>query len=368
MAAPSVCMVVANYPPHGGGSERQCALLARHLARRGIAVTVLTRRLDGAPRTQDADGVAVHRLGLLPGNRWVHAAAFAGATLRHLARGRRRFRIVHCHGFEPLALPGLVARRLFGMRLVIKVVTSGSYGDIARLSAIPGWRRLARFLARADAIVVLNEEAQRELAAVGAPPQRLFMIPNGVEIPAGPRPPGGDTVLYCGRLVGQKNVAGLLRAWARTRTAATHCLAVVGDGPERAELTALARVLGVERSVRFHGHVLDVAAFHRRAACCVLFSHAEGLSNALLEALAAGVPVIASDIAGTRDVIRHETTGLLVPPGDEAALAAAIDRLLEAPDLAAHLAEAGRTLVAARYGIEAVAAQIHGLYERITAP
>ncbi len=112
MARLSVCMVVANYPPHGGGSERQCALLARHLAQRGIDVTVLTRRLDEADSAA-APGVTVHRLGRTLAGRWSRAIGFGFAIVRHLRA--QRYDIVHCHGFEPLALAGVVAQQVHAL-------------------------------------------------------------------------------------------------------------------------------------------------------------------------------------------------------------------------------------------------------------
>jgi glycosyltransferase involved in cell wall biosynthesis len=363
MPTVSVRMVVANFPPLGGGSERQCALLARHLSRLGVAVTVLTRYADGAQGTDD--GVKVQRLGQVTGSRWLRGMSFLSALVARLIRDRRDYQVVHCHGFEPLALAGVAAQRALRKRLVIKVVTSGSFGDLARLSRLIGWRAIAGQLAHADAVTVLNTEAAEELARTGVAANKLVHIPNGVEVPPFVNRPTGRNVLYCGRLVAQKNVDGLLRAWARSRAARERVLDVVGDGPERARLVELVRALDVEHSVCFHGRVTDPTTFYRRAAALVLFSHAEGLSNVVLEALAGGVPVIGSDIPGIRELVQHEETGLLVAPGDEAALAVAIDRLLDEPQLAERMSHAGHALVGAHYSIETIAHRVLALYQRL---
>jgi glycosyltransferase involved in cell wall biosynthesis len=171
--------------------------------------------------------------------------------------------------------------------------------------------------------------------------------------------------VFCGRLVAQKNVEGLLRGWAASRAARTRRLRIVGDGPLRSSLEALARELGFDGSVTFEDRIADARPTIAGARALVLFSHAEGLSNALLEALAAGTPVIASDVAGNAELIRNGETGLLVPAGDEQSLAAGIDRLDGDDVLAERLSAAGRELVRARYDIDAVARRVHALYERV---
>ena len=379
MTSIGVRMLVANYPPLGGGSERQCALLARSLTRLGDRVAVITRRMQKGHngvynavaelptpgRAEPANGIDVHRVGAPLRGRGARALSYSIAALVDLLRDRRDYDIVHCHGFEALALLGVAARTLAGKRLVVKVVTSGSFGDAMRLAAFPAGGWIARTLARADAVIVLNEEARSEMMRLGVPAEKIASIPNGVEIPPEVSAERGGNFAFCGRLVAQKNVAGLLRAWARTRAARSRRLEIVGDGPLLGELERLARELGVESSVLFPGRVDDARAIVARAAGVVLFSHAEGLSNLLLESMAAATPVIASDVAGNADLVRGEENGLLVPPGDEENLALAIDRLAEDRGLAARLGAAGRERMIAQYGIAHVAERVHDLYERI---
>lgn len=357
-----VQMVVASTPPFGGGSERQCALLARALERRGDRVSIVARR---ATSSATAEGVAVHRIASPPAPRAVGALVFSARALLSLLRRRRDYEVVHCHGFEALALVGLAAKWLAGKRLVVKVVTSGRYGDATRLAHFPGGRWIARELARSDAILVLNEESRDEMIRLGAPAERITLVPNGVEIPPRVAPERSDAFVFCGRLVAQKNVEGLLRAWARTTARATARLDVIGDGPLRPELENLAQRLGIADGVRFRGHIEDARREVATAQALVLFSHSEGLSNSLLEAMAAATPVIASDIPGNADAVRDGETGLLVPPGDEDALAGAIDRLASDRALALRIGTAARDAVRRRYDIAMVAEEVHGLYERV---
>jgi phosphatidylinositol alpha-mannosyltransferase len=355
-------MLVASYPPHGGGSERQCALLAERLQTLGDRVEVITRHLDDEV---PSDAVPVHRIRSSSRGRLGRGLSFAAGALGALLRTREQYEVVHCHGFETLALVGSAVQALAGKRLVVKVVTSGRYGDVARLARFPGGRSIGRALARADALIVLNEEARRELIDAGVAPGKITLIPNGVVIPPETHTDRSTDFLFCGRLVAQKNVDGLLRAWARSRASATRTLRIVGDGPLERDLVSLARTLGVDGSVEFRGRLADARPAIARAAAVVLFSHAEGLSNLLLESMAAGTPVVASEIPGNADLVRHEKSGLLVAPGDEAALAAAIDRIAVDPRFGDLLGHAGRAVAASKYDIAVVAERIHALYKRL---
>jgi glycosyltransferase involved in cell wall biosynthesis len=154
--------------------------------------------------------------------------------------------------------------------------------------------------------------------------------------------------------------------WIRERRpdASIRC-DVVGDGPLRDELSALARDLDVASDVRFLGYRDDVAPFLEDADAFVLPSRAEGISNALLEAMALGLPVIASAVPGNTDVVEHEANGLLVDVDDPASLGAAVLRLLDEPDLRRRLGRAARRTVAGRYSIEHVGRRYVTLYREL---
>ncbi len=176
-------------------------------------------------------------------------------------------------------------------------------------------------------------------------------VPNGLPAPEGHGPDPSGPVLCVARLVAKKGVDTLLRAIAVPTSTAR--LEVVGDGPLRAELEALAVELGVGDRVRFLGSLPgDVVAEHYRR--CSMFAlpcrvaadgDRDGMPTVLVEAMGRGVPVISTDVAGIAELVQHGRTGLLVPPDDPEALAAAIDKLAHDPALAADLGAAGRELV-----------------------
>jgi glycosyltransferase involved in cell wall biosynthesis len=140
---------------------------------------------------------------------------------------------------------------------------------------------------------------------------------------------------------------------------------IVGEGPERARLEAQAAHLGLAEQVHFVGHQQDVRPWLAAFDVCVLSSDWEGMSNAILEAMAAGLPVVATAVGGTPEVVVDGVTGFLVPPRDPQALADAILRLLRDPDLRRRMGEAGRAHVTEHFSVEQMVHKRERLYEEL---
>jgi glycosyltransferase involved in cell wall biosynthesis len=240
--------------------------------------------------------------------------------------------------------------------VVLKLTCSGEAGDLLQVMRDANRPELERLLRTIDRVVYLNDESRDEALAVGVAPERLVSIPNGIDLarfprdlaPAelpelGPRE-GRDVVVFVGRLDRQKRVHVLIEAFAKIAARRPGArLAVVGEGVERAPLESLARERGLlGKSVFFLGVRPDVPNVLRAASVFVLPSAQEGMSNALLEAFAAGAPIVATDIPGNRDMVRDGREGLLVPADDAPALERALERLLEDKSLAGRLGRAAR--------------------------
>jgi len=223
------------------------------------------------------------------------------------------------------------------------------------------------------AVIALTPPATRLLHGDGIPAGRVHVIPPGYDpalfaaaaadpFPGLPRP----RVAYLGRLAPQKDVGTLLEAFARLPAGAQ--LLVVGDGPDRPALARRAQRFGSR--VHFTGFVphVQVPAVLRHVDMFVLPSLYEDLSSALIEAMAAGLPVVATRVGGTADLVRDGVNGLLVtPPRDPAALAAAISRVLADPAAAAGLAAAARRTADA-YAWPGLARKVLEVYKRVTGP
>ncbi len=278
-----------------------------------------------------------------------------------------RAALLHAHLSWPLACKhGVLAAWLAGVPAI----------GTAQLYVRPGGRRQASLALRPlrRILAVSREVEARYVRDLGVASSRISVVPNAIRVPAevpardparraalvGGRP--DFVVLTPARLHEQKGHEYLLAAAARVPEA-TFVLA--GDGPLRAALEARARDLGVAPRCVFLGHRSDVPDLLAAADLLVLPSLYEGLPLSILEAMAARRPVVATAIGGTDEAVTHERTGLLVPPRDPEALAAAIHRLRADPDLARRLAEAGRERVEREFSTAVTAPRVMRTYDEV---
>lgn len=309
---------------------------------------------------------------------------FLWSELMAAARLIRRepIALIHAHWLLPQGLLALIARRLAGRSIPVLCTSHG--GDLYALrdpfsTALKRWA-----LRRLDGLSVVSRAMRETVLKLHRRVPVLEVIPMGVDLegsftPApGPAAQRTRTILFVGRLVEKKGLRFLLEAFGRIQDeqlgqGEQHPweLHVVGSGPLRAELERLALRLGVAARVRFLGGVENrrLPDLYRRAAMAVFpfvvgsDGDREGFGLVLVEALGCGCPVIAGDVPAVRDTITHGETGLLVPPGDAAALAVAIRRLIADPDLGRRLAQAGRERVRIRFDWRVIASRYHALFE-----
>ena len=255
---------------------------------------------------------------------------------------------VHAHFATAASEVAGVAGRLAGL----PVTVTAHAKDIFHADNAPA---LARRLTRVSAVVTVSAHNAAHLATV-VPTLPVHHIPNGVAVPpAWEGPTAGGPILCVARLIEKKGVDTLLRALAELRSRRPALRAeIVGDGPLRNDLEQLAADLGLAGRVRFLGALpsTDVDAAYSRAAMVVLACRVgtdgdrDGLPTVLLEAMARGLPVISTAVAGIPELVLHEQNGLLVAPDDPAQLSGAIERLLADPRLARSLGRTGRHTVA----------------------
>jgi glycosyltransferase involved in cell wall biosynthesis len=339
---------------------------------------VLTRRLKGTPKREMLNGVQVQRL-------WAStvpktaSAVLALHTLYHLLVAPRG-QVVHLNEMHREILPALIARRFRHSPIVVRLACGGAYGDVARLLKIPAGKLMLRLARRADCIVSLSQQITQELLEQGFARERIVEIPNGVDTgrftPASAEerarlrrelqlPQEGQLVIYVGRLHYQKGVDTLLRAWKEVCHSHPQAhLLVVGQGPERGKLEKLAASLDLGTSLQFLGQVEPVLPYLQASDVFVLPSFFEGLSNALLEAMACGLAVVTTNIGGTCEVVQSGVDGLLVEPGDAPALAVSLSQVLGDATLAQQLGAAARQRVEAEYTADRAIARYAAVYAR----
>ena len=362
-----VAHLIPCFSPLIGGAERQLLGVAPLQQALGLDVHVVTRWHPGLDRREDVRGVPVHRLGSPGGGRGSLAyTAQAQLLLRRLAPD-----VLHAHELLSPTTTALLARRHLRVPVVAKVLGGG---ELDVLAARPlGRRRLAAALRGVDAFHVVSDQIDRLLAQAGVPGHQRRTIPNGVDTKVH-RPataterqhqrerlgidPTAPVLLALGRLSPEKGMRDLLAAWPAVRARQPSAvLLMAGTGPEEA---ALRRAAG--EGVRLLGPVLDVVALLHSADVFVLPSHAEGASNALLEAFACGVPAVATGVGGSVELAGGGTRALLVPPRDPSALAHASCTALEDREAARARARSARDWVVTERSLEAAARSLAGLY------
>jgi glycosyltransferase involved in cell wall biosynthesis len=350
-----------------GGAELQLARLATELHQRGHEVTVMTMSWGGplADQLEEA-GVPTHVGSWLISPRWFIPEGFdqmppvkrrlialpgmparmAGLAWRRvrLRQAVRRLRPDVCHVWLPAACAGLlpvaasarVPVRVAGWRAIGESVDNAGQGRIAR-----------ELVARSAHVFVANSEAvAADLYRRVPPPRRVEVIPNGVDLPDEQADPGREDPV--GMLIANFNTwkghAEVVAAMALLERPPR--LRFIGDGRERANIEAAIEAAGVGDRIHLDGRLPDARRHYTDAQFAVLASHHEGLPNAVLEAMAAGLPTVATAVGGVPELIEDGVTGLLVPPRDPAALAEALARISADGPLRRRMGAAARERVA----------------------
>ena len=365
-----VAILIGHFPPAAyGGAELQAEGWAKRLAKRH-RVTVITRA-DGArpPGRERRDGFDLVRLAVshVPGWRTLGDLI---AIERALAALEPRPDVALCFQTFISGLAGTRAGGRLGIPAVVWVRGEAEYrlgNSGLRGWLSPGvWRAAAGVLVQSETnrVELLRELERHAPADVARVRARLEVVENGLELPQPSPVPASGPVLSVGRLIADKGMDVAIAACARAGVP----LVIAGEGPERGALEALAARLGAD--VSFAGH-LDATALarHYSAARGVVLAarRGEGLPNVLLEALAHGRPVVATPCAGTRDLVEDGVNGLLVPPGDAAALAGALARLTSDAAAAQRLASAGHASVE-RFAWARVEPRLEAALERWSRP
>jgi len=381
-----LALVTRQFWPRLGGAESLLAGLAAELLAQGARPTIVTARWDAAwPRRLWHRDVPVVRL---PQPRarywgtWRYMAALGG----WLRRQRGQVDLVCVSMLKHDAYVAVGQRIALGVPVVLRAEGGGQTGDCAwQRQARCGGRIRAR-CRRADALVAPSRAIASELEGAGYAAERIHVIANGVQLPEPLAPADRQAararllgaalhdppslarplVIYAGRLHPHKGLDDLLAAWPQVLAALpTACLVLVGEGPHRGPLEQRIARSALASSVHLRGALPDAARLLPAADLFVLPSYEEGMSLALLEAMAGELPVVATEIPGNRAVVEHGRHGLLVPPGEPSALAATVAGLLADRDLARRLGQAARQRVREQFLLSQSARRHLELFQRL---
>ena len=350
------------------GTESQLLALLRTLDRQTFSPSLVL--LDGQSelsKSLEPHDLPVLRLGV---TKLISRQAISAARQLKNFWKEHRPDIVQAYFLDSAYFSAPIAK-LSGAKKIVRVRNNLGYW-LTRKHRILG--RLVKPLV--DVTLTNCESARGELVKSGLDPHRVIVLENGVDLSAGRASDGAshrhapslarpaNKIGCVANLREVKNIDGFMRAAAivcREKPDAT--FAVAGEGPERAKLELLRASLGLEKSFHLAGSISDVPQFLTSINIAVLPSHSEGMSNALLEAMAAGKAIVATDAGANASVLGD--AGLIVPPRNDEALAAAILRLLNDPELSEKLGDSARNRVEQHYSREAMRRRFEDFYREM---
>lgn len=371
-----VMMVVPQYPyPVLGGLERQAHELAKALRELGLQVQALSGKVEvGQPALEVVDGIPVHRI---PWSRrkWLRFVRTPFDLFRVLHAQRSTYDVIHLHQHSWFGLLTILAAKLLRKPILTKLPNVGEFG-LPGLAAQRFGRLKLAILLRADALVAMSRQSLAELDQAGFPSGRIVAIPNGIRLNGVRKEAVGKAtaaqscrVVFVGRLSEEKRLDTLLTAWSKMIHVdnAQATLEFWGGGPLELELRQKCRELGIADSVYFLGYVDGVRDRLSEMDIFVLPSRAEGNSNAILEAMAAGLPIVSTRVGGTPMLVGMEGAESLCEPGDEDALATRLLKLIRDRMLREQIGAAMRRRAEQYFDIHRVARTYVAAYQRLAA-
>lgn len=375
-----VLIINHEFPPIGGGGGKAAFKISSELVGMGVDVCVLTSKFNCAQRIETIDGIKVFRVPVR--RKRVDFASksemftFISAAFPTLVNLLKREKIDAIHVFFglPSGVLSYFAKKFFHIPYIIRMGGSD----------VPGFnpyrfnfslRALKPFLLKVwqnAAILVAVSDGLRRLALKSDPNANIMVIPNGIDIeefrPLSTGKNEDNHILFVGRLDSyRKGVHFLLQALKKLNEEKLPCkLTIIGDGPYRPRLEGLARDLNL-RNTEFLGRIPNarLPVYYNQADMFVLPSCAEGMSNVVLEAMACGLPVIATSVGGNPELVENEETGLLVPPENVEALCDSFKKLLSDKKLRERMGSLGRKKVEEYFTWDRIAGEYLKLYESI---
>ncbi|MGA1840021.1 MAG: glycosyltransferase family 4 protein [bacterium] len=346
MSSIRICMAIDYYYPMVGGSEIQAYRLSEKLSQMGLKVFVVTRKYPGLIETKIHNRASIFRLSIFGRNK-IASGVFFIRILYFLIKNKKKYDIIHCHLATSTALGCLAAGIINKTPIVIKMGGSGKTGDVQRsLSSYHGRLKIKILKKGPCNFVVPSDEIAQEMIETGFLPERIKIIPNGVDTDyfspinqqckmIKKREFGiidKNLALYLGRLDKNKDIILLIDAWSKLSDMGKNWkLWIIGPGNLEKAIKNLIQEKGLDCCVSLMPYVSPekVKDYLQIGDLFIQPSRFEGLSNALLEAMSCGLPIIASRISINEVLIKDYFNGLLFDPGDTCDLVGCLEKALK---------------------------------------
>lgn len=375
-------MVIEKFLPIMGGAEIQAERLSSTLVQKGVEVEILTTLPRETKPYEQINGVKVRRI-WIPGFGIFKRLAKITFLFRAILKYKNNFDILHIHlGTEP-AYAGVRASNYLRKPCIVKIGNSGQYFDLDRLAKKGPFRlgqRMARYIAKnTTRFIALNDQMKLDLCRWGATKSQVVSVPNGVPLHPLITPenrmeyckilglPLNKQIIVCvGKLSHKKNQITLLEGFNKLCNDGHEAFLIfLGNGSQRNELEQQALKSEFKDRIIFKGWVNNVLDYLYASDVFVLPSTVEGLSNALLEAMSVGLPVVVSNVPGNQTLVRDGVNGFMYEPNDVTALVKALKRVLKDKELASQMGKNARELINERYSLQSVAQQYIDLYNAL---
>ena len=392
-----ICIFTETYYPVVGGGETQARLLAEGLITNGHSVIVLTRRSDSLLRQHENYGdVNVYRLGPV-GSGQLKKWGLLLSSLPALVRLRDQYDLIFVSGYRIVGLTAVLVGKLFRKPVILKADSqgemTGEYFEsglkkfgVSR-SSVPfrlflGFRNV--ILKKADAFLAISAEIASEWTSNRIPRNKIHLIPNGVDTnrfaPVGAEqksilreklnlPQNATVAIFTGRLVSYKGLPLLLKVWKEIRCQHKNVLLLlVGNGGLdihncEAELREYVKSAGLEKEVIFSGAVQNVPEYLQASDLFVFPTENDAFSSSIVEAMACGLPVVATPVGAIKTIVTHRETGLLVEPRNFNQLFDALDIILSDKVLASRLGLSARQAGQNQYAAGSMTRQYLSLFQ-----
>ena len=371
-----ILMLSDYFPPHiGGGVEHVASMLSQGLVQHGHTVTAMAIRTRPSPLTETDDNLTIRRIRGIDLTPWLSLQQTASIPVMYsIIRTIHNFRpdVIHAHNlFFRTTEAAAMLRMIFRIPLITTVHLGKSEVNSKLLSTLIRTYEatIGNFiLRRSDHVIAVSNAVAEHSHSISNTSIPVTVIPNGVDsqvfCPPRNGKPTGKTVLFVGRLIANKGPEILIRAipLVLLRHPDTKFV-LVGDGPLFDKLKTKASQMEILHAVSFLGTRHDVPDQMRNATLFVRPSFTEGMPLTVLEAMASALPVIATPVGGTPELLQDSICGQLVPVGDSSALANAIVHMLDNRFDAIEMGSRGRQLVQEDYSWESVVEQTEHVYE-----
>lgn len=364
-----ILIISGLYYPKIGGAEREAQKIAEAMIKKGINVSVLTQKIKNYPEFEMVNDVPVFRK-IKAFKPW--GITYFLSVLFFLIMKRKMYNIIICFGIFYYTPAAVIVKKLFKKLLINRIECSGERGDLKRIYFLKYNFLIKSLWKYVDKYIAITNDIASELKKEGIDNERIVHIPNSVDINKFsnnkyPKELNGQIrLIFVGRLSEQKGVDILLEAISKViKKERNLILKIVGDGHLRSSLEILTDKLGISNFVKFEGEQQCLWYFYWNSDILIIPSRYEGLPLVLLEGMSCGLPVIASNIPGHKEVIEDGVNGLLFEKENSNQLAEKIDFLIKNPEIALRMGRNGREKVICNYSLEIVSEKYVELFESI---